>query len=249
MKNKGSMTVEACLVLPMFLLAGLAIIFMCRCRAAESVIYEAAAETAEYMAEYAYLTDSVQELSAIDPAVAYVQMHRYIDDKTLVDRYVKGGENGILLLSSEFPDEDGSIKLHATYYLTLNVPLICNFSKRKTIDIEQAAYLGDHFGEDESGISDDEIYVYVTDNHEVYHTTAMCTYLHYDPESVGIDAAKASGRHECEFCGSVCTGSVWVTEYGDAYHSSPACASFVRSIKRVRLSEAGVPACSKCGGR
>ena len=75
----GSAVVEATLIIPLFLFAILALYNMCRCVLAEGIIYEAAAETVEYMAEYSY----IDEPDLLMPSII---MPKYIDDKDLVNR-------------------------------------------------------------------------------------------------------------------------------------------------------------------
>ena len=86
--NRGSAVVEATLIMPVFLFSMLAVFYMCRCKLAEGVIYEAAAETAEYMAEYAYISD-------VDALLPQVIMPGYIDDKEIIENSIEGGIKGI----------------------------------------------------------------------------------------------------------------------------------------------------------
>ena len=57
MRNRGSVTIEASLVFPIFLFFVMSLYHMCYSRIADNIVYEAAIETAEYMAEYAYLDE------------------------------------------------------------------------------------------------------------------------------------------------------------------------------------------------
>ena len=54
-RNQGSASLEATLVMSVFLLAMVSLFWMAQSVLAEAQVYEAAAETAEYMAEIAYL--------------------------------------------------------------------------------------------------------------------------------------------------------------------------------------------------
>ena len=73
-RNQGSASLEATLVMSVFLLAMVSLFWMAQSVLAEAQVYEAAAETAEYMAEIAYL-------GAADTAVAYLRFPKYADEK------------------------------------------------------------------------------------------------------------------------------------------------------------------------
>ena len=76
-RNQGSASLEATLVMSVFLLAMVSLFWMAQSVLAEAQVYEAAAETAEYMAEIAYL-------GAADTAVAYLRFPKYADEKETV---------------------------------------------------------------------------------------------------------------------------------------------------------------------
>ena len=73
-RNQGSASLEATLVMSVFLLAMVSLFWMAQSVLAEAQVYEAAAETAEYMAEIAYL-------GGADTAVAYLRFPKYADEK------------------------------------------------------------------------------------------------------------------------------------------------------------------------
>ena len=80
-RNQGSASLEATLVMSVFLLAMVSLFWMAQSVLAEAQVYEAAAETAEYMAEIAYL-------GAADTAVAYLRFPKYADEKETVEYIV-----------------------------------------------------------------------------------------------------------------------------------------------------------------
>ena len=65
------------------------------------------------------------------------------------------------------------------------MPTLC---KDKEIIIRQRGYVGDSVYQDK--ISDESsIYVYITDNQEVYHSSRLCTYLSLSIMSVRLENA------------------------------------------------------------
>ena len=229
-RNQGSASLEATLVMPVFLLA---MISMFQSVLVEAQIYEAAAETAEYMAEMAYL-------EAANTAAAYLRFPRYVDETDRMERYVKHGVSGVQFLGSEIGDE----------YIVLRVSYAMEHLGTRSFTIRKRAYTGAAWeaAETEAAHAEDA-YVYVTDNQAVYHTTRQCSYLRLQIRTSALEQAKQSGYDACAFCGRNVQGTqVYVTNEGDRYHSSLTCSGLKRTVYRKKKSEvAGLAACSRCG--
>lgn len=107
----------------------------------------------------------------------------------------------------------------------------------------------------EEGSGSNGEYVYVTDNMSVYHTSSRCTHLDLSihavkPASVsGLRNASGGIYHTCEKCQAHPAGGlVYITPYGDCYHSDPSCSGLKRTVRLVERSEidAGLCRCSRC---
>ncbi|SEF65856.1 hypothetical protein SAMN04487934_10256 [Eubacterium ruminantium] len=247
-KNKGFLSVEASIVLPLFMLFIYTFIMFCKVIMVRSVIYEAAlVETAEYMAEYAYLSEKSDILDYSDYFVASTKVAEYIDDKALVNQLVKGGTSGISLLGSRLPDEDGNIVLHVRYTVSFSIPFIGRFKSTYSDRIKQKAYLG-YMEDSDEETKEDDIYVYIAENGVVYHHSRRCTYLYRETEEVTVRNAKKRGYSACSYCDGAYPGIfVYITEDGDKYHSGPYCSRLLRTVRRVKLKNAGgLPECQKC---
>lgn len=235
-RNTGSASVEASLVIPVFLLAMLRLFLCFQSVLAEVQVYEAAAETVEYMSETA-------SAGVCDAAVAYLRFPRYIDEKKTVKQYVKYGESGVCFPGSTMDEED---------YVVLRTSYELKYLGPRTFTIRKRAYTGavwtDTDSEAESG---KDAYVYVTDRQSVYHVTRSCSYLTLDIRMSSLQEAKADGYAACAFCGKELRGEqVYVTEDGDCYHSSLRCSGLTRTVYRKKKSEVtGLGACSRCGNR
>ena len=101
----------------------------------------------------------------------------------------------------------------------------------------------------------DEKMVFVTPSGEVYHTDYGCTYLHMNVSAVDQKEVRncrneeGSKYYACMKCKSNSGGSVYITSYGNRYHSSIMCSELKRTILTVPLSKVGGRrACAKCGG-
>lgn len=245
--NRGTVSVEASIALPLFLFATLFMIYVANIYTVKAAIYEAAIETTEYMAEYAYLTDTFEEADVMDYPMAMLRFRQYADSQDLIKRHVLGGMNGISFIGSKFPDDDGYIDMRITYVIRVNVPVFGNHWHICTEHIKQKAYLGRT--KVESGDEEEEEksrYVYVAENGVVYHDTRSCTYLMPNVKTVKKKKALKKGYRACKYCGAGMSDKVYITSDGDCYHSSKACSRLKRTVKRVKLSETNLPPCSKC---
>lgn len=237
--NKGVATVEATLVLPIFIFSMLAVYHMAQTRLAENIIYDAAVETAEYLAETAYLNEnSIYGASLI--------FHKYIDDEGMVEDYIKGGVNGVSFWGTTGIDDEGYFVLQVNYEVEVSLPFVPELVSDRTVTIRQRAYVGDS-NHNNQGEQEGDEYVYVTDNRDVYHSSRMCTYLELSMHTVNLSLATGNGYKPCEFCGGEGGKTVIITDYGGKYHYSGRCSGLKRTIYRVKYSEVeGLGGCSRC---
>lgn len=102
-----------------------------------------------------------------------------------------------------------------------------------------------------------EEYVYITPYGEVYHKSSDCVYLQPSVRKTAwkdvADLRNSSGAiyHECERCGGSGlrqTDTVYITTYGNRYHTKETCPGLKRTISKIPIEEAaGRRACGKCG--
>ncbi len=250
LNNNGSETVAASFVLPIFLFVMLAFVYIANMYSVRGIIYEGLTETAEEIAEEAYMGEKLGVSQAVGLPMAAAAFRTKLDSQKMVEKFVKGGIGGVIFAGSEFPNKDGDIVLKATYRIGADVPLISSFSIICTETIRQHAYIGKNADENNNE-TDDDIYVYVTDDGEVYHSSRKCTYLMPQISTESIEKAEASGLKKCRYCGErECNaesgGEVYVTKYGECYHTSKNCSRLARNVRRVKKKNVGLPPCSKC---
>lgn len=102
-----------------------------------------------------------------------------------------------------------------------------------------------------------EEYVYITPYGEVYHKSEDCVYLQPSVRAAawkdvaGLRNSSGGIYYGCERCGKSGLGqtdTVYITTYGDRYHTSRTCPGLKRTISKIPLKEAGDRrACGKCG--
>lgn len=99
--------------------------------------------------------------------------------------------------------------------------------------------------------------VYVTKSGKVYHYDITCSYISVTTDKVNYSDItyrrnKSGSRYKaCEVC---CRNienignSVYITDYGERFHSRADCTRIDHEILSIRISESGhMRACSKCG--
>lgn len=239
--NRGYVTLEVTLIMPIFIFAMVTIYHIMQCKIAENIIYEASVETAEYMAEFSYM-------STDNALLANIKFEDYVDDKKILEKYVDGGVDGVNFIGTKY-DEDGYVVLKVNYTLKVNSPLVSGLKKTKTFTLRQKEYIGDQNDAKEREDENDR-YVYITDNQSVYHNERGCTHLTLSKHTVNVKSACTMKYQPCEFCvkNADVSGRVIVTEQGDRYHMDENCSGLKRSVKRVKLSEvSGLGECSRCG--
>lgn len=238
--NRGSAVVEATLILPLFIFFVLSLYHMGQSKMAESVIYEAAVETAEYMAEYAYLDGH----NILLPELKFAG---YVDDEDLVNRYIEGGVNGVGFLGTVPLNSEGEVVLKVSYDVYISVPFLPRLKQEHSFTIRQKGYVGAGYGSGTSSEEGVETYVYITDNRDVYHCSRSCTYLQLSVHSVRADRARERGYTACTFCQEAGEGNVYITDYGKRYHVRRDCSGLKRTVYRVKLSTlGGLAGCSRC---
>lgn len=251
----GSATVEAALIMPLILMVIYMLWSAGCCMIMQNVIYEGLQETAQYLAEYQYLyglveKELISESDAADTAVstaaAYIHMKSYIDDEELIEKYVTLGMNGLIFTEARYDDSDGFIYLTVSYEYGIDIPFFGVMKHTRTEAVKQKAYIG-YVG---AGCSNEQdSYVYITDNATVYHTTRSCTHINLSISSVSEKQLESQygNLSACEYCTSVYSGEIYITDEGNRYHYSLSCPGLKRTVYRIKKSETSLPACERCG--
>ena len=177
-------------------------------------------------------------------------MYVKLKNQPVVEQYVSGGALGVSLLTSELEGED--VLLKANYLMRFPVKLFGNkdfLICQKTKLRKWTGWLSLEEKERE------EIWVYITEHGRVYHMRTSCPYLDLSIQSISLSELEekrnySGGRYaECLRCEDKENSGlkVYITNYGDKYHSTIDCSGLKRNIFKKKLSETGgMQACSKC---
>lgn len=257
----ASMTLEAACVLPWFLFAMLAVMQFFKILTVSSAVLAGMQDTAKEMAAYAY----IQQLgvSAGDGIAAD------LITGGLSAAYAKGSVES----KASFQAHDGTLHLWRSSFLKNDIiDLAITYNPKNTYTLlpipkvksvlraRVRAWTGRDgngaSGDEESGESGEpqEETVWVTQTGQVYHKDENCTYIKLSIRRVDRDELdhlrnNSGGKyHACELCGGG-GSSVYITNYGDRYHSSVACSGLKRTVSSIPVSEIGNRRpCSKCCG-
>ncbi len=171
-----------------------------------------------------------------------------IMSKDRMKNEIIGGVFGLDFTESEF--EKNYINIKVNYRLRNPI----TFFGKKDIRLTSVASSRKWVGYDPLEDSEGGEYVFVTEYGTVYHNTLNCTYLKPSVKAVSASSIKntssvVGGKYSsCMFCkGNKNNGVVYITDYGDVYHSKLSCGAIKRTIKRVKKdSIGGMSGCSKC---
>lgn len=241
--SAGSMTVEAALILPVFLFAMLSVVYLGLLIMCQDEVQWALTKTArEISAEYGATEN---EMVA---GLAYCQTKMAVNlKKNIVSFHML--ESSILQ-----KEDDVDLIINYTVRVPFRIVVPGKFHFRQRVHMR--AFTGvTARGETDQG---NDILVYITPTGHVYHKDKKCTYLKLSISQLkygDISSVRneSGGKYrECEHCakGKTLTDemAVWITNYGDRYHTYRSCSAIKREIKEIKLSEAGnrTP-CTKCG--
>jgi hypothetical protein len=249
--SSASMTVEACFVLPFFLFAFLNIISIIDIYRLQGSMSSAMHMTAKQMAVYAYEYKEVKggdEGYAASLGLTYAYAANKVKS-SLGEDY----PSSVSWLRSSVLKGDECIDLIAQYTVKPPISLMGYGSSLMYNRIRTRAWTGYDNAKKGEGAGDEEI-VYITETGTVYHRTRTCTYLKLSIRAVdksSLDALRSEdgGKYyACEECGKSDTSTVYITNYGNRYHTKLSCSKLKRTIMAVPISEVGDKgACSKCG--
>lgn len=246
---RAGMTVEASLVLPLFIFFFLHLSGYIEMLRLHGKMTLALWDAGKQLSAYAAIADT-SGIDVPDMAVSYLYVQNqvknllgkeYLDTSPLVY-----GSMGLNYLACDY--DEGFTDIAVTYQVEPPVTIF-PFSYMRMVNR--------YYGRVWSGYDvTKEVpeYVYVTIYGEVWHETTDCSYLAIEVYGTGRSNVEAlrneSGKryHLCELCEDREWGvQVYYTPYGDCYHKDRNCSSLVRYIRAIEWQE-HLPyrACSKC---
>ncbi len=249
---RASMTLEMVVVLPLVVTFMVFFLFLFRVLWVQESMEEALLYASRSLAVDCYeeITDGAH-LQAALLAKAQLLLFKGLEDSECPVEFIRGGKSGISLLSSECTRDE--IILYASYEMHPPCPLIGNYSYHLMQCARSRKWIGDRSLAD--GTAEDDAWVYITPEGVAYHRSLSCNYLDLSIKAVNRSALRTlrNASHEtyrrCESCKGTGT-TVYITDYGNRYHTGLSCNGLKRTIYMVKISQTGGRhACGKCGAR
>lgn len=258
----GIITVEASIILPIFILAIASIIYLFNVLHIQNTFQERLSSIAKDISQTAYTTSSFSKLNIIqqnnlismDDSIirdittsaisgAYVK-NKFLDNEItefINSNYIKNGTNGLSFMSTSYDSETKSLDIVLTYQvsipflpdlISLPIQQHCKIRLFSGLNITEAEALN-------------ELFVYICIEGNVYHTNKYCSYLLKYTQVLEMKDLRFYSLNRCSICDTMYYNPntdysrqiIYVTEFGNFYHMTLDCPVFVRNIHTIKFSD------------
>lgn len=241
----ASMTIEAAVIIPLVVFVMYIFVYILMLLNFQVKVSEALYNTARTNAQYSNVYDAAE---LIDKLASHAMIVNEIGKDNIEQMGIIGGSLGMHCIFSDF--DDGNVDILVNY--TLKLPILGNFYVNCTQRAKTRAFIGRAVEKD----GENQEYVYITPTGKVYHSSINCTYLKLSIKEV--DKKELENKKnlndesytECELCGksAAYTDSVYITDYGNRFHTNRNCSGIKRGIIKITKEQSlQYRACSKCG--
>ena len=248
---EASMGLEAALVVPLVVFALTALIVLIISLGLQMRVRHVMHESLREVSALPYSLGKKKEevsypaMKTAAFAALSASFYKNISSENIRDSYIEGGTSGIVLDGSRMFAEGADMKTGISYRIKQPFSIFGLGSVRVDQDCDTYAWLGDSFMK-KSHVA--EKMVYITPHGTVYHEDRECTYIApkvFEAALSDIPSKRnASGAkyYECEGCTAktaITPSILYITEYGDRYHSDPRCVKIKHEIIEIPISQVG----------
>ncbi len=249
----ASMTVEAALVLPLFLFAGCILMQPFQILDTQRQVQEVLEVAAEDLSQNAGVVLNGGQLSEpMTEAAAWAYVEAMVRKKT-ADLPMQN----LSLAQSQILKDGKIIDLVAHYQIRMPFPVMGMAAVERVNRSFRYAWIGCDGAVDGNGDGreEDEEMVYVGRDSTRYHLSRSCHYLNTELMAVSYANLESYRNKDgkryksCDRCGAAHGATVYITPYGESYHGNQDCsalAAYVREVPKSQVEYLG--ACSYCGG-
>lgn len=256
---KASMTVEAALLVPIFLFLMLNLLCGIRFIEMQSRILAASHQIQRQVMVYGYGTQKADFMENLGITGEWLSIGFL---KEMIKKEIKadGGAqvdldvSKIMLSGSDINSEKGTVNLQVSYLAKTIFPQIGGVKIYLGTNLFGHMFSGYRGDEEESNTSDHDEMVFITKEGTVYHCNRNCRYLtlsisEVEKEEVSKKRNMDGERYRsCDMCVSQSIDCYYITDYGTSYHGSLMCPGLKRTIYTIKRSEVGNRGCCvKCG--
>lgn len=241
--SRGSLTLEAAIVVPMFFFAMLCLAYLLEMMAIQTTVCNALYSAGREVAKEAY----------VGTIVTAHELERKMTENIGADRLersvISGGldcDNTRCNWSTGVMDLSVRYQVELPFLMFRVTPVTLEDTLRVKGWTGDVSIIGGEWKSDT---------VYVTDTGVVYHKDDKCTYLDMSVQTVSKESLEelrneSGGKyHPCDTCKDAQPDNmtVYITAYGTRYHTSLECKKIKRNIYAISIDEAyGLGGCSKC---
>ena len=226
-RQKGSVTAEAAVAVPVFFLAVVTMLYLLEMMAVHTAVRSGLQYAGKKAAKESCVTQMLMP-SRIENDLVYA-----VGEERLGRSIVRGGSSGIDCSRSKMSARTGIGKLTTEYQVVIPVPLfgIAPVKCSETMKIKAWS------GYEREGWMD----------YHCSHLDLSIRMTHLELVE-GLRNENGGKYYPCEHCVKGNGGNIYITNSGDRYHSSLSCSGLKRTIYAIPISEAaGKGACSRCG--
>ena len=263
-RNKGSLTIETALILPLFLFFMVILMLPMGIMKEGRRIQTALEAAGEEVSQYAYVLHQLKLGEELEGTGIDGFSEEFIDGHTeegilLYVRKRVGGRAGVERLesvsfvrSSVLTDGE-TIDLIMDYRIRIPFSVFGLSSIPMTARSCRRAWIGQEGSSRKNGREDELVYIGKASTR--YHRQRTCHYLYNDIEQISFKEVKtvrnlSGGKYKpCSRCGGFAeeSGSVYIMPSGERYHSDRNCTSIMAYVEAVPLSQVRhLGPCSYC---
>ena len=251
---RGSMTVEASMVLPIFIFFMMTLLMGIEYVRLQSNIFAGLvnADAAHRQQQIQRVMLDQEMLTSFEDGV----VQQYLDGQEMAGLCLM---NDISVINNCDVRGNGRIQLEVQYRVKPFIywlPIGNNEGGGLSFQDELFTHdFNGYRGPIEGEVSEAEEIVFITEKGSRYHSDIECTSLRITVQTVhssqisGIRNQSGGRYYPCERCRPSGTGVFFITKDGDRYHSGTDCSSLKRTVSAVSVDEAiqmGRTACRKC---
>ena len=243
---RGSMTVEASIIIPMVFLVWVACIGWTSLVRIHTSVQEMLVETARELAIAAGTSKQlVDDMGYIYTWSQQLQMSEF--EVGIVDSIYN-----VNVLDSRILEDNDEILLKVNYSVRLLEGLVPLPAFKMSNQVYARAWTGEQIADTQGNTDFSNMQVFVSEYGHVYHTDQMCSYIHLT--IFHVEEKEAKKYEPCDKCVNYESNNgqnYYITETGEHYHKLLGCSGLKRQVDTIVMTEAqtmGYRPCSRCSG-
>lgn len=161
------------------------------------------------------------------------ELNSFVDSSYIVNK-----QSGISFLETKYDSDEYILSVTLSY--SISIPFLPQFIK---LDIKQFCKINLFCGKNiTTNEGNTDLYVYICNHGNVYHTNKYCSYLIKYTKVIPIEEIHTLALVPCLHCQYLDLGLnnkryVYITESGDCYHFTLDCTTFFRDVYSIKYTE------------